>query len=29
MDLSRTPAIDVLLERIEMHERDCLIELNS
>jgi len=29
MDLSRTPAIDVLLERIEMHERHCLEELNS
>lgn len=25
MDLSRTPAIDVLLERIEMHERECLL----
>ena len=29
MELSRTPAIDVLLERIEMHERHCLEELNS
>lgn len=27
MDLSRTPAIDVLLEKIEMHERRCLEEL--
>ena len=27
MDLSRTPAIDVLLEKIEMHERQCLEEL--
>lgn len=27
MDLSRTPAIDVLLEKIEMHERHCLEEL--
>ena len=24
LDLSRTPAIDILLERIEMHERNCL-----
>lgn len=28
MELSRTPAIDVLLERIEMHERHCLEEQN-
>ena len=24
LDLSKIPAIDVLLERIEMHERDCI-----
>ena len=29
MELSRTPAIDVLLERIEMHEQQCLEELNA
>lgn len=28
MELSRTPDIDVLLERIEMHERNCLEEQN-
>lgn len=28
MELSRTPAIDVLLERIEMHEHHCLEEQN-
>ena len=26
MELSRTPSIDILLERIEMHERHCLEE---
>lgn len=29
MELSRTPAVDVLLERIEMHERLCLHESAS
>ena len=24
LDLSKIPAIDVLLEKIEMHERDCI-----
>ena len=26
MDLSKTPAMDVLLERIEMHESQCLVQ---
>ncbi len=29
MDLSKIPALDVLLEHIEMHERHCLENLNS
>ena len=28
MDLSKVPALDVLLERIEMHELECLHTLN-
>lgn len=28
LDLSKTPAIDVILEKIEMHERQCLEDLN-
>lgn len=28
LDLSKVPALDVLLERIEMHERECLDKLN-
>lgn len=29
MDLSKIPALDALLERIEMHESQCLEDLNS
>lgn len=28
MELSKTPSMDVLLERIEMHERECLENIN-
>lgn len=29
LDLSKIPAIDVLLEKIEMHERDCIQQTTS